>query len=475
MAEKIGILVVSDGSREAAMIDAFSRSSDYSPRFFIADNQANPYNIEAARRTGGEHRVIKGLDVQGILDFALEYQVAIDFGVVGPEAPILAGVKDIIEDDTDIKMLCPSKAYAIEGSKVRQRALVQQAIPEANPAFRVFYLRGPAGNDEMQIYRDEESALRDFRKWYDELGGECVIKPDLATAGKGVVVAGDHFTTQEDAEGYFLDILRNCAVIVEEKLNGEESSFQGFSDGRILVPLPYPRDYKRAFPENRGPNTGGMGSYKDNIPRLPFMTDSDAEEGYRVAQNFFEALKGRGYNPNVLFMPTYLAFIHTAQGVKILECNSRPGNPEIINILPVLKGDFVDLCLRMIDGNLGAVELRPLATVVTYAVPPTYGGMNPDWNGDTRVNISYDRIREHLQDGSLRIYPGSMELRGNETHMLGSRTVCAVGIGDSIPDARAISLQGLGCIEGELWHRDDIASAEHIQRSVENMERLRAH
>jgi len=484
MAERLGVLVVAYGSREAAIIDALSRSSEYDVSFYVADKQANPYNVDMAERSGGEHRVIGGLDVGGIFQFAKEHESDIDFGIVGPEAPIIAGVRDVVESGTRIKLICPTRQYAIEGSKAKQRALIARSAPEANPEFRVFslpyQLDKEVEGDGIHQYRTMGDAVADFRRWYGKLGGECAIKPDTATAGKGVVVSGDHFTSLSEAEGHFTGILEKCAAVVEQKLFGEESSLQCFSDGRVLMPLHHVRDYKRAFAGDTGQNTGGMGSYMDNNPCLPFLTDDGCQAAYGIARKFFEALKGPAdYNPGVLGMPLYLAFIHTRDGPKILECNSRPGDPESINVLPPLKNDFAVFCESILLGDIQEPILRPQASVVMYKVPMTYGSSSAASVSDSRVDLGPAMLLQaRYGDDRMRVYPGSMEIRQTggirETHMLSSRTVAVVGMGDTIEQARQISLDGIGAVRGRLRFRNDVASPGHIAASVENMKRLRA-
>ncbi|MFB0504285.1 MAG: hypothetical protein ACETWE_10665, partial [Candidatus Bathyarchaeia archaeon] len=177
----------------------------------------------------------------------------------------------------------------------------------------------------------------------------------------------------------------------------------------------------------------------------------------------------------------YEAFIHTGKGSKILENNSRPGDPEIQNILPILKDDFVDICFRMIEGNLTKIDIDRKATVVTYKVPPNYGGYADSF--PNRVDLKQANTPVILDEAeklaaryrhNIRVYPAAMEVRKGENYALKSRTVCVVGLADSIEEAREISLEGIAAIKGgALWNRNDIASKEHITKSVRHMEQLR--
>jgi len=466
--DRVGVLVVSYGSREAAMVDALSRSTNYRVEIFVADKQRNPFNAQRAV----VQTVIPDLNVEEISRFAKKYRDRINFGIVGSEKPIIDGVRDLLEKDAGIPMICPTQEYAIEGSKVAQRHLFQEVASEVNPRFRVF---------DPKDYKDLSMAKRDLWGWLDELKDQVAVKPDRPAAGKGVGVWGDHFNTCEELFDHFRANFEQGPVIVEEKIEGEESSFQAFCDGKHLVPLPETRDYKRAFDGDKGPNTGGMGSYKDAGDWLPFMTPIDMEKEIEVMERIFRKLKGRGSNPGLRGMPFYVAFIHTGKGPMILENNSRPGDPEIMNLLPIMKDDLVDVCFKILDGNLKRVEFEDEAVVVTYKAPPNYGGymnvfsnlVNLEEVGKP-VDLSGAHKLGEKYGAKIRVYPGSMELRNGETYTLKSRAVAVVGVGDDIQSARQISLEGIGAIKGgSLWYRKDVASKEHIQKSIDHMKRLR--
>lgn len=467
--EKVGILVVSYGARAAAMVDAFTRSTKYDVKIYVADKQRNPFNMEKSVK----HVVIPDLNVEDISKFAETNKAKIDFGIVGPEKPIINGVRNLVEERTGIPMICPTKEYAIEASKVDQRKLFHEIVPEVNPRFKIF---------DPHKYSKLKETKKAVYSWLDELENKAVVKPDKPAAGKGVGVWGDHFATRGELFKHFQANLQHGPVIIEEKIEGEESSFQAFCDGEHLVPLPETRDYKRAFDGDKGPNTGGMGSYKDVGDVLPFMTHRSRDKEKEIVQKIFEkwtiadkkALRG---------IPFYVAFIHTGKGLKILENNSRPGDPEIQNILPILKDDFVDVCFRILEGNLRRIELEETATVVTYKVPPHYGGyMNvyPNRVNQKEIEKPVDLTKAYKLTEKygerIRIYPASMEVRNNETYALTSRTVCVVGIGANIQASRKISLEGLNAIQGGgLWYRADVASKQHINDSVRHMEELRRH
>ena len=300
--EKIGVLVVSYGAREVAMVDALLQSKNYQVELYIADKQSNPFNAEKAAK----HVVIPNLDVEEICKFAESNKDKIDFVLVGSEKPIIEGVRDLVEKRTGIPVICPKQQYAIEASKIEQRLLFQEIAPEANPRFKIF---NPAD------YKGEADVKSSVYRWLDELDNQAVVKPDKPALGKGVGVWGDHFATREQLFEHFMSNFQYGSVIIEEKIDGEESSFMAFCDGKHFIPLPDTRDYKRAFDDDKGPNTGGMGSYKDAGDTLPFLTAAERQQELALANKIFKGWKAKIKDDSALRgVPLYLAFMHTGQG-----------------------------------------------------------------------------------------------------------------------------------------------------------------
>lgn len=481
--ERVKVLIVSYGAREAAILDTLCRSDKYHVVPIVIDKQANPLNLRWAKEREGVHIVDPKLNTDTILEVLEKYQSEISYGLCPNEGPIVNSLRDEAEmSGIKVPLLFPTREYALEKSKVEQRKLLDHICPDANPEFKVFYPKD---------YENDSGKLRDdVVAWVNELGGVdgAVVKPDEPGFGKGVGVGGEHFSTIDELFSHASSLYELTTpegtvrkpFIIEERLDGEESSFQAYCDGNRLAILPETRDHKRAFDDDIGPNTGGMGSYMDNKPWLPFMTQGDREKEEEMGKTIHEYLKGGGRNPNLLGMPYYIAFIHTIDEPKILEINSREGDPEIINVLTVMKNDLVDLHFDMINGNLKNIEVEKTASVVTYKVPPNYGGFEKSFpehvkSGEVGKPVDLNNAYKLSEDlnGVIMIYPGSMELKDGNTYALRSRTVASVGIGDDIQSARDLSLTGLNAIKGgSLWHRTDIGSREHIGRSIKHMENL---
>lgn len=443
-----------------AMVDTLLRSEVYSPELYVAEKQANPFNLERAK----EHRVIPDLGVADIVKFARRFVGRIDFGLCDTEDFVVAGGRDVLEREAGVQMVCVSKKYAVERSKADQRLLFDRVIPGANPAFRVF---DPAS------YESERDALRDFKSAMETMS-QPVIKPDAPARGAGVGVWGSDFETVREAEEFFLKVYSKGRVLVEERIEGEESSFHAFSDGRHFCAAPLSRDYKRALDGNRGRLTGGMGSYRDATDRLPFVTEEEWSGVLRAEESAFRKWKGRGSNPGLRGIVEYDALMHTGSGFKILERNSRGGNTESINLYATLEDDFVDVCFRMVEGRLLGLKFRKQASVVTCVVPKEYGGSEGLGTHGGPIDMAEAMALQKKEDGNIRVFPMDVTAKDGGMFHGSSRSVAVLGMADEIEDAREHSLRTVRLIRGELRHRSDIASKEDTLRSCRRMEALRA-
>jgi len=458
--DRVGILVVSKSLSAAAIIDTFARSEKYSPEFYVAEKQANPANLRAST----EHRVIPDLALAEVAKFAGTHKDRIDFGLTDTEDFVTAGGRDVIEKETGIPMVCVTKEFAVEASKADQRLLFERLCPSANPRYRVFDPRA----------QDEQSAVAEFTRFLHDVDVGIAVKPDAPARGAGVGVSGSDFTTAEEAVAFFKNVYSKGRVVVEEKIDGEESSFHAFSDGKHFVPVPLTRDYKRALDGNKGKLTGGMGSYRGSGDALPFLPPSEWESVVRLEESAFRRWKGRGSNPGLRGIVLYDALMHCRGGFKILERNSRGGNTEQICFLTTMLDDYVDVCYRMLEGDLRDIRFSNKASVVTCAVPLNYGTGQA---GEEPVAVSLDRAYSEAEKskGTLRVFPMDLRLAADGRTMIGtSRSVAVAGVAASTEEAHDISERGVRALEGPFRYREDVGSASDIKRSADHLKKLRA-
>ncbi|MBW2980488.1 phosphoribosylamine--glycine ligase [Candidatus Woesearchaeota archaeon] len=369
---------------------------------------------------------------------------AVDFAFIGPEAPLSFGVVDALEE-AGVPCVGPKKELArLETSKSFTRLLTQKYDIPGTPKFKVF------------------EGIEGLREFIEELDS-FVVKPDGLTGGKGVMVQGDHFQTEEEGFAYAEEVLKkHAAVVIEEKLEGQEFSLQSLTDGKTLFDFPPVQDHKRAFVNDEGPNTGGMGSYSTGR-LLPFMTEADLQVAHEITARVAEAIeKETGHLYKGVM---YGGFICTKDGVKLIEYNARFGDPEAMNVLPILKTDFVAVCQAIIDGNLSSIkpEFEEKATVCKYAVPEGY----PD------KPVSGARIDLSAVPDTAKIYYASVDQQEDGLYMSKSRAVAFVGIDNDIEKAQVIAEDAVCSVKGPVFHREDIGTKELIQKRIEHMKKLR--
>jgi phosphoribosylamine---glycine ligase len=438
------VLLLGGGAREHAMAAALAKAG---AELFVVSKARNP----GLARLAKDHRLAAETDVQAVRDVAQAWRI--DLALSGPEAPLEAGCTDALAA-MEVRVASPSKAAGeVETSKSYLRALMERhAIPG-----RVRHHRFTA-----------PEGLRDALR---SLGGRVAVKPVGLTGGKGVRVSGDHLKTEAEAEAYAKEVLASRiggsgGVLLEELLEGEEFTLQAFTDGKTVVAMPAVQDHKRAFEGDKGNNTGGMGAYSAPDGLLPFLTHKDLEAARGIVEGIVKACaaEGRPYR-GVL----YGQFMLTADGPKVIECNARFGDPEAMNVLGLLQGDYLAICEAIASGTLSQAQVRfeRAATVCKYVVPPGYG----EAGGKAGVHVQADEAAIAKAGASL-FWANVHEEHGRIT--TGSSRTCAVlAKAPTIAEAEQRCEAALKHVQGEgLRVRRDIGTTALVQRRVEHMQRV---
>ena len=437
------ILLVGNGAREHALAEAVARSEQKSRLFsFMKTNNPGIASLSEKIKLGSY------ADLEAITGFAAENKI--EFAVIGPEDPLNNGVVDALSK-IGIPAVGPTKSLArLETSKSFTRNLVSKYNIPGNPPFKVF------------------KTIDGVETFLQKLTG-IVLKPDGLTGGKGVLVQGDHFTTKEEALKLCQQILMESqSLIIEEKFDGEEFSLQCLCDGKTVVATPLVQDHKRRFDGDKGPNTGGMGSYSLPDHSMPFLKPQDLQDGLEITRQVAAALLKETGNPYKGVM--YGGFIATKDGVKLLEYNARFGDPEAMNILPLLKTDFVEICRHIIAGTLDKlkIEFEPKATVCKYVVPKGYGlpADHPD-AASSRAKIEVGDV------GKARLYYSSVDKKEDGLYLSSSRAIGIVGIANTLEEARKITEEGVKAVLGPVAYRTDIGTDGLIQKRIDHMKKIR--
>lgn len=433
------ILLIGNGAREHVIAETLMRSR-HEVELFVVGGAKNPKLDELA----SGYLLANVCDVEAIVKFARE--VGADFAVVGPEAPIAAGVVDALLE-AGVRSASPLQTVGrLESSKGFTRGLLKKYGIKGNAIFKDF---------------ENKDGLEDF---FAELGDSFVVKADGLCGGKGVKVSGDHLENVEEGLAFARECLAEGGrVVIEEKLVGQEFSLMSFCDGKHTFEMPAVQDHKRAYDGDLGPNTGGMGSYGDANHSLPFLKPEDIKEASEITAEVAAALLEETGEEFKGIM--YGGFIVTRDGVRLIEYNARFGDPEVMNILPLLKTDFVDLNEAIINGTLDEldIEFENKATVCKYVVP----------NGYPDSPVKGEKIEVGEVPAGVHVYYASVDQRNDGLYLSGSRAVAFVGIGDSLEEAEKLASSAVGSVKGPVFYRSDIGTADLIGKRVEMMERLR--
>ncbi len=439
------ILLVTSSARGHALAEALHRSA-HKPEVIHCCPNRNP----GIRKIAAEQHVLDIMNFPAILEIAKKTKP--DFAVIGPDDPIGSGLADALET-IGIKSFAPKKSLArIESSKGFARELMKKNGIDASPKFRVF-------TDA------DETAIRSYIE--KDLGGDYVVKYDGLRGGKGVKVSGAHLASVDEGVAYALECVKEGGrVVIEEKLIGVEFSLLSFVSGTATKDMPPVQDHKPAYEGDTGPNTGGMGTYTDANHSLPFLTDADIKAASEINKRVAAALQKECGAPFTGIL--YGGFIAVKNGIRVIEYNARFGDPEALNLLPLLETDFVDVCKAVIDGTLDTlnVHFARKATVCKYIVPRSY----PEAKTEKGQPVTFPKALP----ANARVYFGDVaEDEQGGLHLGGSRTAGIVGIGDSIAEAEALAQSLCEQVQGPVRFRKDVGTKALIEKRIETMKRLR--
>lgn len=416
------VMVVGGGAREHTLVWKLLQSNRVA-EVYVAPGNAGTAAI--ARNLD-----ISPTDLDALSQAAKDNKIGL--AVIGPEAPLSRGIVDILRD-LGIPAFGPDgEAALIESSKVFAKRLMRKyGIPCARDAIFSSF-------DEARDYVKKQAL-------------PVIIKADGLAAGKGAIVA----QSAEEALSALSDIMEarvfgdaGNQVLVEECLVGQETSLIAFTDGKTVVPMVPARDYKRAFDQDLGPNTGGMGCYSP-------PSFSDHELTNMLTKTILEpvvramAQEGKPYK-GVL----YAGLMLTSDGPKVLEFNARFGDPETQVQLPLLKSDLVDIMLAVIDGTLDQTQVE-WSDDACVGVVMASGGYPGSYKTGLPIT-GLDKV-----DSDLLIFHAGTEAEGEKICTAGGRVLTVVATGKTVAEAREKVYQNLSLIHFEgCYHRKDIAAEE---------------
>lgn len=426
---KFNVLIIGSGGREHTLAWKIAQSERVK-QVFVAPGNAGTVWAGGKGLAPSENLLVGVEEFEQLLDFAKENEVGLT--VVGPEVPLAEGVVDLFQA-AGLAIFGPSKAAAqLEASKAfSKQFMADNHIPTA----------------DYQTFSDYEFA----RDYLESAHGPLVIKASGLAAGKGVILCQDVAEAKTALQLIMLEKQFGVAgdeIIIEECLIGPELSVLAFTDGKTIVPLSPSRDHKRAFDQDEGPNTGGMGAY---APVASLAPDLLAEIHQSVLQVAVDGMAANGTPYKGLL---YAGLMLTADGPKVLEFNCRFGDPETEVVVPLLASDLVEVMLACIEGRLdkSAVQLYEGACATVVMASEGYPGSYPK-------GLEITGLGAANQLAGVTVFHAGTVYEDGRLLTSGGRVLAVSATGETLEAALEQAYRGVDLIHFEGAHyRKDIGA-----------------
>ena len=428
------VVLIGNGAREHIIAECLAKDCE----LYSVMSRKNPAIAQLSKK-----HWICNIEDSGAVRNAIG-NVEFDLGFASPDATLAAGVSDALAS-MGMLVASPTKASSrIEWDKSFMRRLLDKHRVSGSPKHGI----ASDGAEAARLVKDL---------------GEVAVKPLGLTGGKGVRVSGDHLQSAEEAVAYAGSLIKKDGVVlIEEKIIGEEFTLQAFCDGNMSSVMPAVQDHKRAFENDSGPNTGGMGSYSTGM-RLPFVSERDIDDAKKVIQETVRALKKEG---SPFHGVLYGQFMATADGIKVVEFNARFGDPEAMNVLALLRDPLSETFMSMAEGQLHPPSFEDACTVVKYLVPQGYPE-NPLKDAALEIDGA------GIEACKASVYYASVYEDSGVVKTTSSRAFGILGKAKTLAEAEAIAEKGCSCVKGPVWHRRDIGTSALVQRRIDSMKALR--
>jgi len=414
----VKILVIGSGGREHTLVWKIAQSPRVT-EIYCAPGNAGIASIATCVDISVDN-------ISELIKFAEENRI--DLTVVGPEAPLVAGIVDEFQKK-GLKVFGPDKAAAqIEGSKVFSKNLMKKYdIPTA----------------QYEVFENAEDAL----DYIDSQDKPMVVKAEGLAAGKGVIIAKDKSEAVEAVKSMMVDKTFGeaaCRIVIEEFMEGPEVTVLSFCDGKTIKTMVSSRDYKRVYDNNEGPNTGGMGA----ISPAPLYDDIREIVEDNIIQKTIKALDDEGIVYKGIL---YTGLMLTADGPKVLEYNCRFGDPETQVVVPRLKTDLVDIMEAVVEGKLEEMPIEWKEEKALCVVTASGG-----YPGAYETGKAITGIKEAEESGAMVFHAGTSNKNG-EIVTSGGRVMGITALGEDTDKARAKAYEAVSKMHFEGIHfRTDI-------------------
>lgn len=413
------VLIVGGGGREHALAWKIAQSP-LAGKIYCAPGNGGIASI-------GRCVPIKATDVDGIVSFARSEKIGL--AVVAQDDPLAAGMVDALQK-AGIRAFGPVKSAAvIESSKVFSKRLMKKYnIPTAR----------------YEVFENRDEAV----SYISSVNYPAVVKADGLALGKGVIIAQDYGEAVKAVDDMMTGRVFGGAgekIVIEEFLTGTEVTVLAFTDGKTIVPMVSSQDHKRAFDNDMGPNTGGMGAFAPSRRYTRDMSD------YCMEHIIVPTIEAMACENRKFKGVLYFGLILTAEGPKVLEYNARFGDPEAQVVLPLLKTDIMEIIDAIIDERLDTVNIE-WKEGASVCVVLASGG----YPGKYRTGLEISGIDEALKDPSIVVFHAGTKLESGKYYTSGGRVLGVTAVADSIENAREKAYCAAGKInfEGMQYRRD---------------------
>lgn len=388
-------------------------------------------------------------DSDQILNYAKKIKP--DLILITTASPLAKGAVDKLES-AGFKVFGPNKVSAqLESNKAFTRELMYKYLPESVPEFKTF-------TDKNQAVSYAK------RKKF-----QVAIKPIGLTEGLGVKVFGNQLKDEKEVISYIAEILddpeKSGKVIVEEKISGEEFTLQCFVNGEVVLPTPCVQDFKKLLPGGKGPNTASMGSYSVSLKLLPFMNQADYDQAMNIIKNTLSVFTRETKENPCGFL--YGQFMITEFGVKLIEYNFRPGDPEWMNTVVILEDNIADIAESLLAKKAITLSFRQKATVCKYITSRAY-----PYQLYQTLDVGLDK--EKIEKEGVNIYY-SCGLDSKSKLDVGSeRGIAFLAAADSLEEANKTIENAISKVKGNFYYRQDIGTKELIDEKISNSKILKS-
>jgi phosphoribosylamine--glycine ligase len=439
------ILFEGNGGREASLA---CRVAQDEPGIVVNAVMAheNPTLVDLVERTGGAYEIGDFTSPPLVTNFAVRNQV--DFAVVSNDDALANGVVDALRSEGIPTVGPDQRASRVEWDKVYARQLFDEIDHSLNPLYRL------AGND---------SEVKKALGFFEENDIPVVVKPLGLTGGKGVKVMGPHFGTYAEAHDIGTGLLSagDKTVLFEERVDPRsvEYTVQAYTDGKTVIHPPLTVDYPYRFDGDTGPGTGGMGVFTER--GLPsYLSPAEFERTQVLSDQLVQALAASGLRFSGILN---IGLFATPRGIKIIETNARPGDPECMNIMMLMKGNFASVLGKTVRQELASTDFsyEDAASILVYLVNKNYAlGETPD---PATFTVDHDVVEK---TGAKLFFSAAQKASTESEYVtVGTSRALAVGaVGETLREARETVYRAIKTgIRGSLDYRRDIGDPDYVR------------